>query len=173
MNYAGQHIRQGFLRVSFTNSHLWPHLLRSNHSCWSSRAAHKPACHSVLTTTIGRVRKAPSSLQDFALHVPRNGAHQPVFVPPHPCACLVRPTDTQTPLVLSGPPNSNPPHGNLVIQSFKMELRPTFLDYITAGIEISFMVAVDFTGSNGDPQNTSSLHYMDPTGVWVCCGRVG
>ncbi|KAK2640684.1 hypothetical protein Ddye_028479 [Dipteronia dyeriana] len=40
----------------------------------------------------------------------------------------------------------------------------TFLDYISSGFELNFMVAVDFTASNGNPQNPNSLHYIDPSG---------
>merc|ERR1712200_264654 len=32
------------------------------------------------------------------------------------------------------------------------------------GMELSFTVAVDFTASNGNPQSSNSLHYIDPTG---------
>ncbi len=38
----------------------------------------------------------------------------------------------------------------------------SFLDYISAGCEINMMVAIDFTGSNGDPNDPSSLHYLNP-----------
>lgn len=43
----------------------------------------------------------------------------------------------------------------------KLEIkeRSTFLDYIFGGCEIGLTVAVDFTGSNGDPKKSSSLHY--------------
>nr|XP_020464521.1 copine-3 isoform X1 [Monopterus albus] len=41
----------------------------------------------------------------------------------------------------------------------------TFLDYIMGGCQISFTVAVDFTGSNGDPRSPQSLHYISPQGV--------
>ncbi|KAK4850063.1 hypothetical protein QYF36_003568 [Acer negundo] len=40
----------------------------------------------------------------------------------------------------------------------------TFLDYISSGFELNFMVAVDFTASNGNPRNPNSLHYIDPSG---------
>lgn len=36
------------------------------------------------------------------------------------------------------------------------------LDYIRGGCEISLVVAVDFTASNGDPRQPSSLHYSAP-----------
>lgn len=35
---------------------------------------------------------------------------------------------------------------------------------MTGGCEISLIVAIDFTGSNGDPTQPNSLHYIDPTG---------
>jgi hypothetical protein len=36
----------------------------------------------------------------------------------------------------------------------------TFLDYIRGGMQINLTVAVDFTGSNGNPSNPMSLHYV-------------
>ena len=43
----------------------------------------------------------------------------------------------------------------------KLEIkeRATFLDYIFGGCEIGLTIAVDFTGSNGDPEKRNSLHY--------------
>lgn len=38
--------------------------------------------------------------------------------------------------------------------------RYSFLDYVSGGCEISVMVAIDFTASNGDPEKRSSLHYV-------------
>ncbi|XP_013398106.2 copine-4-like [Lingula anatina] len=38
----------------------------------------------------------------------------------------------------------------------------SFLDYVFGGIQINFTVGVDFTASNGDPKNASSLHYINP-----------
>lgn len=36
--------------------------------------------------------------------------------------------------------------------------------YITGGCEISLVVAIDFTMSNGDPVTPQSLHYINPAG---------
>ena len=36
----------------------------------------------------------------------------------------------------------------------------TFLDYIRGGLKLHFVVAVDFTMSNGDPNDPNSLHYL-------------
>jgi hypothetical protein len=41
---------------------------------------------------------------------------------------------------------------------------PSFLDYIRGGTEVNFTVAIDFTASNGNPNDERSLHYRDPTG---------
>ncbi|KAL5473582.1 hypothetical protein EMCRGX_G028082 [Ephydatia muelleri] len=50
--------------------------------------------------------------------------------------------------------------GVLVFNSVKTVPRPTFVDYIKGGCQISLIVAVDFTGSNGSPSDASSLHYI-------------
>lgn len=42
--------------------------------------------------------------------------------------------------------------------------RPSFVDYLTGGCEIEMCVAVDFTGSNGDPRKPGTLHYIHPDG---------
>ena len=42
--------------------------------------------------------------------------------------------------------------GVLHMTSFALEQDHTFIDYLVGGCEISFSVAVDFTGSNGNPQ---------------------
>ena len=41
--------------------------------------------------------------------------------------------------------------------------QPSFLNYIQAGLDINFMVAIDFTGSNGNPNDPTSLHYNNPS----------
>ena len=38
----------------------------------------------------------------------------------------------------------------------------TFLDYVRGGLKINLSVAVDMTGSNGDPDSVDSLHYINP-----------
>eukprot|EP01087_Luapelamoeba_hula_P007490 TRINITY_DN1839_c0_g1_i1.p1 TRINITY_DN1839_c0_g1~~TRINITY_DN1839_c0_g1_i1.p1 ORF type:complete len:899 (-),score=122.24 TRINITY_DN1839_c0_g1_i1:13-2649(-) len=40
----------------------------------------------------------------------------------------------------------------------------SFLEYIGGGCQINLIVAVDWTGSNGDPKDSNSLHYIDRTG---------
>uniref|UniRef100_A0ACD5U3B9 Uncharacterized protein n=1 Tax=Avena sativa TaxID=4498 RepID=A0ACD5U3B9_AVESA len=54
--------------------------------------------------------------------------------------------------------------GQLFLDKFQEKVQHTFLDYISSGFELNFMVAVDFTASNGDPRAPQSLHYIDPSG---------
>ncbi|CAN8294909.1 unnamed protein product [Cochlearia groenlandica] len=54
--------------------------------------------------------------------------------------------------------------GKLIVDRFVEKVQYSFLDYISSGFELNFMVAVDFTASNGDPQTPGSLHYNDPSG---------
>ncbi|XP_075656819.1 protein BONZAI 3-like [Castanea sativa] len=54
--------------------------------------------------------------------------------------------------------------GQLFVDQFCEKQQYSFLDYISSGSELNFMVAVDFTASNGNPRNPDSLHYIDPSG---------
>jgi len=54
--------------------------------------------------------------------------------------------------------------GTLVISNFSIGPNITFVDYLRGGTQLNIMVAIDFTGSNGNPSRSDSLHYksMDP-----------
>ena len=39
--------------------------------------------------------------------------------------------------------------------------KATFLDYVTGGCHLNCVVAIDFTGSNGDPRKPGTLHHLD------------
>ncbi|KAF5204581.1 Bonzai-like protein [Thalictrum thalictroides] len=52
----------------------------------------------------------------------------------------------------------------LFVDKFSESVQNTFLDYIAGGCELSFMVAIDFTASNGNSRLPDSLHYIDPSG---------
>ncbi|WOK93562.1 protein BONZAI 3 isoform X1 [Canna indica] len=54
--------------------------------------------------------------------------------------------------------------GQLFVESFIEKTQHSFLDYISSGFELNFMIAIDFTASNGDPRLPSSLHFIDPSG---------
>lgn len=70
--------------------------------------------------------------------------------------------------------NLSPNHGRgtsfvesskIIFSDFKLMNQATFLDYIRAGTQIHFVIAIDFTASNGDPTRPGSLHYLDPMGL--------
>nr|DAD30405.1 TPA_asm: hypothetical protein HUJ06_009256 [Nelumbo nucifera] len=52
----------------------------------------------------------------------------------------------------------------LFVDKFSESVQYTFLDYVAGGCELNFMVAIDFTASNGNPRLPDSLHYIDPSG---------
>ncbi|XP_075968696.1 copine-3-like isoform X2 [Anarhichas minor] len=54
--------------------------------------------------------------------------------------------------------------GVIVVTQCKIVKDYTFLDYIMGGCQINFTIAIDFTGSNGNPSTPQSLHYINPGG---------
>ncbi len=60
------------------------------------------------------------------------------------------------------PPLPPPPQVN--DHSYVTESKPTFVDYLAGGTEFNLIVAVDYTGSNGDPRKPGTLHYIHPDG---------
>ncbi|MBA0552520.1 hypothetical protein Golob_023322 [Gossypium lobatum] len=55
-------------------------------------------------------------------------------------------------------------NSKLLVDKFSETVQHTFLDYLAGGFELNFMVAIDFTASNGNPCLPDSLHYIDPSG---------
>ena len=50
----------------------------------------------------------------------------------------------------------------LQLSDVNVFVRPTLVDYLRSGWQISMVAAVDYTASNGAPTSPSSLHYMGP-----------
>ena len=48
--------------------------------------------------------------------------------------------------------------------SVTLSSMPSFVDYIAGGCQLNVVVAIDFTGSNGNPRQPGTLHYLSPTG---------
>ena len=66
--------------------------------------------------------------------------------------------------------------GALELIQFCLEAQPTFLDFVHAGTELCFSVAIDFSKSNGNPNVPSSLHFKnpyDPNDYVKCITAVG
>jgi hypothetical protein len=54
--------------------------------------------------------------------------------------------------------------GTFSFVNVNVEARPAFTDFILGGCEVSLVVGIDFTGSNGAPSSPTSLHYIHPSG---------
>uniref|UniRef100_H2TI98 Copine-3 n=1 Tax=Takifugu rubripes TaxID=31033 RepID=H2TI98_TAKRU len=54
--------------------------------------------------------------------------------------------------------------GVIIVKKCSIVKEYTFLDFIMGGCQINFTIAIDFTGSNGDPRLPNSLHYINPQG---------
>ncbi|CAM9880025.1 unnamed protein product, partial [Phaeothamnion confervicola] len=54
--------------------------------------------------------------------------------------------------------------GQLFVDSCVVLPRPSFFEFLSSGCELEFVVAVDMTASNGNPQSLDSLHYVGPDG---------
>jgi len=54
--------------------------------------------------------------------------------------------------------------GKVFLKHLESYSEPSFVDYLQGGLALNFSVAVDFTASNGDPQNPRSLHFLSQTG---------
>lgn len=50
--------------------------------------------------------------------------------------------------------------GKMIINKYEIIETSSFLSYIKEGCEMNFMVGIDFTSSNGDPESEDSLHYI-------------
>lgn len=51
--------------------------------------------------------------------------------------------------------------GEMELRSFIVQDQPQFIDYVMGGCEMSLVIGVDFTASNGDSMQPSSLHFCD------------
>jgi hypothetical protein len=52
--------------------------------------------------------------------------------------------------------------GTVNVVRFELKKVVNFLEYIFGGCSINLNVAIDFTGSNGHPDNPNSLHTRNP-----------
>lgn len=52
---------------------------------------------------------------------------------------------------------------SLTIRECYFEEKASFLQFVQNGLDINFMTAIDFTGSNGNPSLMDSLHYCNPS----------
>ncbi|CAI9283700.1 unnamed protein product [Lactuca saligna] len=93
---------------------------------------------------LGRVQKSLADLEKLS----SNGIGEKLFIP------VTVGKDSQTKVLKS----------QLFVEKFCESVHHSFLDYLSGGCELNFMVAIDFTASNGNPRLPDSLHYIDHSG---------
>ena len=54
--------------------------------------------------------------------------------------------------------------GVLNLQKLDVVETSSFMEYLLGGLQINLVLGIDFTGSNGNPANPTSLHYRSPNG---------
>jgi hypothetical protein len=52
--------------------------------------------------------------------------------------------------------------GNIILKNIVIAKKESFLDYVFGGCEMGLHIFVDFTLSNGKPNDPNSLHYLNP-----------
>ena len=60
--------------------------------------------------------------------------------------------------------NGSELESTFTFENFYLEERPSFFDFLHSGWKINLLVAIDFTASNGEITDRSSLHFLDPSG---------
>jgi C2 domain/Copine len=99
-------------------------------------SASTPITHSAPLYDLGSMSNLPPAIAPPALH---SSMPAGPFVPP---------------AYASGPPAASSANSR----------RPKFVEYLSGGMELELCIAIDFTGSNGDPRRPGTLHYIHPDG---------
>ena len=55
--------------------------------------------------------------------------------------------------------------GQVYLKFLNVTIEPSFMDYLQGGTALNFSVAVDFTASNGNPNDPNSLHFLSSYGM--------
>ena len=91
-----------------------------------------------------------------------DGSHDVIGYAVHTFTELERLRQTGQPLLLTDPQTGRVSSGELYVEEARLEERPSFLDFVLGGTELNFLVAIDFTATNGEPSDPKSLHWLDP-----------
>jgi len=90
---------------------------------------------------------------------------QTPFPPSAPSTAFVPPINPSAPSAAFVPPfNPSAPPMPVSYTPFQAPPppQPSFADYLAGGCEIQLGIAIDFTGSNGDPRQPGTLHHINP-----------
>ena len=106
-------------------------------------------------------RDLASQTAKVLLSAPPPPLPEPLSDPPSPPPTAELPSPATNPTYV---PSASPSVVPYVPGAADIPSPPTFLDYISGGCQIHLCVAIDFTGSNGDPRQPGTLHYRSPDG---------
>ncbi len=68
------------------------------------------------------------------------------------------------PFILRKTEKPNKQYGEIYVKAAHIQHYPSFLEMLKNGLQMNMAVSIDFTGSNGDPRQPNSLHFMgNPT----------
>lgn len=59
--------------------------------------------------------------------------------------------------------NGNDTPQTISFKNARLIEKPNFMDFLWSGWKLNLKCAIDFTASNGDVIDPSSLHYVDPS----------
>ena len=62
-------------------------------------------------------------------------------------------------------PNGGKGQGKMNFKKFELVERPSFVEYLRSGWQISLTLAIDFTASNGNYSEPQSLHFLGSRGM--------
>ena len=91
----------------------------------------------------------------------RNGNHKLIGTT-NTCLRSLHDSNASTVMNFTNPSSGSANCGILNVESIEMMEEISFLDYIRNGTQMHFAVAIDFTASNGAPNDPVSLHFINP-----------
>jgi hypothetical protein len=113
----------------------------------------------------GRVQFNPIMLP---AHFLCNGEFdQPVILECHNAndRSLIWSQETCVDSLLGGQRNFSANGYSIYIVNIELKKQYTFIDYLRGGMQLNLSIGIDFTGSNGTPSQSSSLHFINSNGM--------
>jgi hypothetical protein len=78
---------------------------------------------------------------------------------------IIRAVGQPEPFVLRHPTKKDSNFGIITVAEATVHHVPGFPEFLAAGMAVSLAASIDWTGSNGNPTNAKSLHYLHPTAM--------
>lgn len=109
-------------------------------------------------TTVNGLAKAAKTQEPITVHKKGSAAGTVIVTQADVVGMESNNAETQQPMVSSGAAAELT--ARMAATNLGQPLQPNFVDYLSGGLELNVMVAIDFTGSNGNPRVPGTLHYL-------------